>query len=138
MNDSLMAVIHRINAVGARYVVRDEEGEYVTQDTCDSLVVLHEADGWIFFLLRPLGWTNGEQYEHLVQSKAGQVTGALEPLALRMVRDDGWTITLGGLDAEQKQDWVKWREYKKKQDWYEQVETETVAKWTEAAKEWRP
>ncbi len=138
MNDNLMAVIRRINAVGARYVVHDETGEYVTQDTCDSLVVLHEADGWVFFLLRPLGWTNGSQYEHLVQSKAGQVTGALEPLALTLVREDGWTITLSGLDEEQKQDWVKWRVYKKKQDWYERVDSETVAKWTESAKDWRP
>ena len=134
MNAEQQAIIHRINAVGARYVVHDEKGEYVTQDTCDSLVVLHEADGWVFFLLRPLGWTNGSQYEHLVQSKVDQVEGALEPLSLKLVRDDGWTITLSGLDADQKQDWVRWREYKKKQDWYERVDSETIAKWTEYAK----
>lgn len=136
MNAELEAVIKRINAIGARYVVHDEEGEYVTEDTGDSVVVLYEADGWVFFLHRPIGWTNGEQYEHVVQAKADQVEGALEPLSLKLVRNDGWTITFSSLSEEQKQDWIRWREYKKKQDWYERADAETIAKWTESVKEW--
>lgn len=129
--------LDRLNSVGARYTVRDETGEYVTGDTCDSLVILHEADGKVFLLLRPVGWTNGEQYEHLVRSDIEAIEGILSPLFLKMVREDGWTITLSPLNKDQKQDWVRWQEYKKTQDWYERVDSETIAKWTESAMEWR-
>lgn len=134
MNEQQKEVIKRINRVGARYSVHDETGEYVTGDTCDSLVFLHEANGWVFFLLRPLGWTNGEQYEHLVETTSDKLEATLEPLHFRMVRDDGWTITFSPLNEEQKQDRVRWNEYKKKQEWYYRVDTETVARWTEVAK----
>ncbi len=136
MNEEQQAVIRRINAVGARYTVHDESGEYVTQDTCESLVVLHEANGKVFFLLRPLGWINGVQYEHLVDTELIHLEATIEPLHLKMVRDDGWTITLSPLTDDQKQDWVRWREYKKKQAWYDKMDAETIAKWREIAEGW--
>lgn len=136
MNAELEAVINRINAVGARCAVHDEKGEYVTQETCDSLMSLHEAGEWFYFLHRPIGWTNGYQYEHLIKAKADQVEGTLDPLSLKLVRDDGWTFTFSPLSEEQKQDWIRWREYKKKQDWYEQTDAETIANWTKTVKEW--
>lgn len=134
MNEQLQAVVRQINEVGARYKVHDEKGEYVTEDTCDSLVVLHEANGKIFFLHRPLGWVNGPQYEHMVETDTNRLRATLEPLYLRMVRRDGWAITFTPLDEGQKRDWVRWREYKAKQDWYDEADTDTIAKWREVAK----
>jgi len=131
-------VTEKINLVGARYTVHDEDGENVTQDTCDSLVFLHEANGWVFFLLRPCGWTNGPQYQHLVETALDNLEATLEPLHFKMVREDGWTVTLSPLNEEQKQDWINWREYRQKQEWYERVDSETITKWSESAKEWRP
>ena len=134
MNEQQKDVIRRINAVGARYSVHDETGEYVTGDTCDSLVFLHEANGKGFFLLRPLGWTNGEQYEHLVETALVSMEATLEPLHFRMVRDDGWKITFSPLNEEQKQDRLRWNEYKNKKEGDYRMDAETEVRWRKDSK----